>query len=118
MITIILPIPPSLHQLYGVKKGGGKYLTSAYRAWRREADWRIAEQRAQKSAIVGPYTFQLTLPMHCRLDPDNALKAPMDLLVRWNITADDRHCKSATAVKSRDLTGNDCVVTIAEWGTA
>jgi crossover junction endodeoxyribonuclease RusA len=105
-ITLTIPTPPSVNALYGRRKDGGVYLTQKYRAWKREAGWSLLAQHPGK--ILGPYTLNIVVPMTG--DADNRIKAASDLLVSHGVTADDRHCLSATATKEPGR--KDCLVVI------
>lgn len=94
-ITLTIPTPPSVNDLYGRRKGGGVYLKPKYRAWKTEAGWAVQMQRPGK--MFGPYTVLLAVPMLG--DADNRCKATLDLLVSLGITDDDKHCLSITATK-------------------
>lgn len=115
-LTILLPEPPSTNRLF--TGSGRRYKTKAYKAWEKEADGCVIEQRALKSTIRGPYTVRLELSSKSRRDADNCVKGAVDFLVRLAITDDDKHCKEATAIKLEDVPQGTCRVHVAPWVAA
>lgn len=118
-VRLTLPIPPSANNLFanarrkkkGTKKGGGRYITKAYKAWRIEAGWTLMQQRP--GMIVGPYELHIVLPkMRANADIDNKVKPLSDLLVTHGVTDDDKHCRLITV--GRDDTASAVVVTVRE----
>ena len=109
-ITVDLPFPPSVNQIWRVGRGriSGKrtvYRSPEYLDWVREADMSVMAQRQYpKRKITGPFEAHVILSRrHGRGDLDNrASKAVLD----W--------------AQSRDLIRNDsdCRRLIAEWGDA
>lgn len=86
-----LPMPPSVNALFANRKQKGKkgrVPTKRYRAWLRSATmW----ARMQHPAPIGGavhVTFYFCRA-ETKADPDNLLKAPMDLLVKLGLIRDD-----------------------------
>lgn len=91
---ISIPVPPSTNKLYGVGRGGRRYLTEGYRRWRNNAGLMIRSQKPEP--VTGPYKLFLSVPK-TRKDADNMLKPTLDLLVAMKLTPDDRHCRHCEA---------------------
>lgn len=94
-INIRLPIPPSVNNLFvNGKNGQGRYPSSRYTAWKREAQEAILDQ-VIRGGLVLPMTitFQvgltITISEKCRSDLDNCAKAIIDFLVAQGIIQDD-----------------------------
>jgi crossover junction endodeoxyribonuclease RusA len=92
MITIVLPMPPSVNALFRNLTGKGRVKTKAYRKWIKAAD---AEFMTQKRALLGqtpvpsPCEVKFLVPATMRGDASNIIKAGEDWLVSREITADD-----------------------------
>lgn len=93
MITLTIPIPTSTNRLQRSARGGGRYNSKEYEAWKAAAGAEILAQRPQlpiRSLPAGrPYNIVLRLPESVRGDRDNRLKAALDLLAAMGITPDD-----------------------------
>jgi hypothetical protein len=90
MISITLPRPPSLNNLFANKQSGGRHITEAYEAWRVESGWLIKQARLKP--IRGQVKITLSVEDRGRRDLSNAgLKSIEDLLVTHGlIEGDDR----------------------------
>ncbi len=99
---ITIPIPPSVNDLYGVGKGGRRFLKRHVKAWRDEAGWMILDQKPVP--VIGRYRLLLSVPK-TRKDADNMLKPTLDLLVALWLTPDDRHCGLCQAQVVPELKG-------------
>lgn len=110
MITLRLPIPPSVNALYANSRhaGRGRFKTKLYRNWIKEADGYYLTQKPIVS-VVGPYTATIEIPK-TRGDVDNRSKAVLDYLVRVGLTSDDRHCRKVSVAVNETL--DCCEVTI------
>src|SRR5689334_14710473 len=73
MITVVLPMPPSVNQLYATI-GRKRVKTRHARAWHKEAAWTI-KLGAWGQRIEGPWAIGVVLPKAMKGDPDNRLKA-------------------------------------------
>lgn len=103
---ISLPMPPSVNGLYANSKHGGRHKTREYRNWIKNAGWEIKLQKP--ISILGKYKFFLTLPkMPKNADPDNRLKASLDLLVSLKLVQDDssQYCVGSTVAIDEELPG-------------
>jgi Holliday junction resolvase RusA-like endonuclease len=117
MIILNLPVPPSVNQLYGNNKSGkgrGRYKTSAYRAWLRDADLYFAVQKKRIEPMRGPLNVEIRIPAGTRGDASNRIKAPEDYLVSRGITGDDRHNHKVTV--ERDASLDHCRITVTARG--
>jgi Holliday junction resolvase RusA-like endonuclease len=97
---ITIPIPPSVNDLYGVGKGGRRYLKRHVKAWREEAGWMLKDQ--DPVPVTGRYKLFLSVPK-TRKDADNMLKPTLDLLVSLGLTPDDRHCECCLSKVDHEL---------------
>lgn len=84
--------PPSVNTLFTNRRGsnGKKRIpTDRYRVWRRAVDTEIMVQG--RECFEGPVIVAMTFckPDRRKRDLDNLLKAPIDMLVRNGILADD-----------------------------
>ncbi len=98
-VTIVtLPAPPSVNNLWQVI-GKRIALTEAYRAWRREADWRLRAQMAEGAQPVPGHVIVLlgVERSNHRADIDNTVKALLDRLVAAGLIDDDS-CVTGFAV--------------------
>lgn len=115
-VVIKLPVPPSANRIWRV---AGMRTTKAgkvaprvikskpYVAWITEAGWALKGQRPGR--VSGPYDLTIVLPK-VRIDPDNAIKATSDLLVRHDIIDDDKLANDLSV--KRDDAAQLMVVTV------
>jgi crossover junction endodeoxyribonuclease RusA len=89
-ITVAVPMPPSVNQLYA-NVGRRRVKTALARRWHRNASWMI-KLEAKGQQIQGPWAIGVVLPRSMRGDPDNRLKAILDAAVASGTVADDRYC--------------------------
>ena len=111
MITINLPFPPSLNNMF-INGKRGRFRSQRYDSWLQEAGCEILRQRPSK--VSGPVV--LTFEFHegrdnRKRDISNLVKAPEDLLVKHGlIEADDGSivreikCKWSTEVDGVRIT--------------
>jgi len=87
---IDLPSPPTVNKYWTPRKGGGKMLTKAGRAY-REKVWLAVIQKDKPSVITGLVTvlFELYMPDKRRRDVDNLPKGMLDGLTHAGIWTDD-----------------------------
>jgi crossover junction endodeoxyribonuclease RusA len=92
MISLDLPLPPSVNALYRNVPGRGRAKTQAYRTWENAAGWEVRAQAPQP--IAGPVVMRLTFqwPDRRRRDVSNYVKATEDLLVEHKLIEDDSEC--------------------------
>jgi crossover junction endodeoxyribonuclease RusA len=111
-ITVTMPAPPSVNNLFKNAGRKGRVPTPAYEDWKRQAGWQVKAQRQE--AIHGPVAVTIVHGKR-RADLDNLNKAPLDLLVSQGLIDDDSfvrelHCRFA------DVQG--CEVTVQQMGEA
>ena len=113
MLTIRLPLPPSVNNMFGVARTTGRRFKSrTYKRWCEDADFELVRQRANKVRLPGKYSIIIGCPQGMRGDVDNRVKAILDLFVRWGITDDDKHCRRMVAEKVAGIERDTCIVTI------
>lgn len=108
MLTIDLPEPPGVNQLFTKDR----HISKVYRQWRRDAGWELKSKKLRP--VPGKYTALIELYEKTRKDVDACAKAILDLLVRHKITDDDRHCNDVRQIKTGTVNGR-CRVTVSEW---
>lgn len=98
-VTLLLPLPPSVNGLFvNSRRGKGRFLSPAYKAWKWEAFAALASQKTIGfPRVSGPFHFRLTLPRAMRGDVDNRIKAILDFCVAQKITPDDALAQSVSA---------------------
>ena len=103
-MIIVLPVPPSVNELYSPNKNGGRRKSDKYLTWLEQAGkWFLTVKRST-IPVHGKYTFVMRVPARMKGDVDNMAKAALDFLVKMGLTDDDRHCVSATVKRDRLLT--------------
>ena len=104
--TFLLPWPPTVNALWRAYRGQN-ILSAVARAWGRQAEMALMLQKPKP--VKGPVTLHLRLgsPTERRFDPDNRVKAPIDLLVRMGVIEedDDSIVKRLTVEPCCDITG-------------
>lgn len=95
--TFDLPSPPSTNELFFNRRPGvsgkngrklpGRGITKTYAAWKDKAGWDVLRQRTTR--FKGPVTVDFLFQDEGRTDPDNRLKACLDLLVWLHVIEDD-----------------------------
>lgn len=106
MVTLSLPYPPSVNEAFGNNKWGrgkGRYKTSKYQAWIKQADAWFTKQKSEKTIgtpIAGPYTVHMVFSKDKRRwnsDIDNRVKCVSDALKRFRLIEDDSKCEDLRA---------------------
>ncbi len=90
-VSLRLPMPPSVNQLWR-PTGRRLILTEAYKAWRRDAGWTLAQQRPGR--ISGAYCLMISACRASKLDLGNVEKAISDLLQQMRVIDNDRLAES------------------------
>src|SRR5262245_52562479 len=97
MISLSLPLPPSVNRLW--RTGCRRIFRSkTYEAWRKAAGWELAIQRP--GSITGPVKITVAAgrPDRRKRDLDNiATKAVLDLLTLHGVIDDDTSVVKITA---------------------
>lgn len=114
MITLHIPVPPSVNALYFNRRRAtkamrgtnarGRVRTPEYLKWITEAGWRI--QIARQTPIRGPVAITYAISDLGRTDLGNLEKAATDLLVAHRLIEDDnrRIVRKITLEWSKDVT--------------
>ena len=111
-MKVNLPIPPSANNLFG-NRPGGRYPMKHYLEWQEEAGWALKTAKVKFDNKV-PYRFSVLVPRDMIGDVDGRIKAPLDLLVKHEIVADDRFCISVFAERSAFVEPDRCLVSVEE----
>lgn len=92
-VTLELPTPPTVNNLYANGKKG-RYRTPRYLDWLDEAGWTLIGRKPPR--LTGPVDIQIQLNSKVRGDPDNYAKPLLDLCVKHKLIEGD----GPTIVKS------------------
>lgn len=103
-MKIILPVPPSVNELYSPNKGGGMRKSDKYKAWLDQAGRFYLMAKSEIKPVEGPYTMVMKVPATMKGDVDNRAKAALDFLKNIGLTDDDRFCVKATVERNKHLT--------------
>lgn len=90
----------------------GRFKSQKYRDWLDLAGVYLMQQTFQKGSIKGPYSMEIRVPMKCRADITNLLKAPEDALVSIGVLPDDKHCHDARIFRDAAVPEFNCYVTV------
>lgn len=102
-ITIDLPFPPSVNNLFA-NGSKGRFPTQQYRDWQQSAGWKILAERPGR--LPGPVKIILQYEeKNGRRDLDNLAKATLDLLVKHNVIDGDHR----TVVREINLSWSNAV---------
>lgn len=107
-VRLVLPLPPTVNQLWMPDGRGGICRTPAYRAWIDAAGWTLLSQRPGR--VAGAYDITIELPRTARGDADNYIKGASDLCQAHGVIDNDR---MADAVHVIHGDGAEFSVTIA-----
>jgi len=116
---LMLPFPPTVNNLFvNSRRTGGRFPSTQYKLWRREAARVLAGQaplpRFGDAKVV--LTFSFGRPDKRRRDLFNYVKAPEDMLVEAGVIADDSLVERGTVQWAAGVTG--CRVEIEDWQMA
>ncbi len=112
VICYVLSVPTSTNRLF---IGKGKRKTADYTDWIATAGGEILAQRPKmpiKALPSGPYAVTVEIPETDPGDIDNRMKAVLDLLVRMQITPDDRWLWVQGSRRSRTIPSGQIRVVI------
>lgn len=90
-IILRLPPPISTNAIWRSFVRGGRATTiksADYRKWMVDAGAMLEAQRPGR--VEGAYKLSIALPIKCRIDLDNTVKAYSDLLETHQVVANDR----------------------------
>lgn len=102
-VTIEVPMPPSVNQIWRARRSArnGKpsfYLDARYATWKRAAD-NIILATVPRPRIMGHFEVTIVLNAEKRRgDADNRAKAAMDFLQRAGVIENDKLANSVTTV--------------------
>lgn len=91
-LTLYLPYPPTANNLFPTGKGGRRFVSPEYRAWREAAGYALNPQLAGKHLpLPPPYAveYEFRRPDSRRRDCANLEKVCSDLLVVHGVLTDD-----------------------------
>jgi len=113
-VRISLPWPPSTNGLFINVPKRGRVVSQEYGRWRNDAGWLLKSQKPGKFAGAVNITVELCAPKGQSYDPDNRLKAPLDLLKTHGVIVDDsnRYVRSVTALAVHDAA--PCTIIVRE----
>lgn len=117
MVELVLPLPPSVNDLWEYsRKGGAVYKSKKYESWIRNAGWELKLQKPQP--VKGPYTIYIEAqrPDNRRRDLGNLEKAVSDLLQAHRVIEND--CLAESIILRWRGKGNQITIDIREWKDA
>jgi Holliday junction resolvase RusA-like endonuclease len=95
-ITLNLPPPISVNQIWRQKRGG-TYISKPYQDWIRQAglEW-LTQKKGQPRKIEGNFKAVLILAERKsgKGDLDNFVKCVLDFAVKHQLVSDDRLCRA------------------------
>ena len=86
--SYVMPVPPSLNNIYENNRGGGRRKSKAYGAWCLEADWELARQKPVRFDKRVDVSIYIAEPSRAS-DIDNRLKPILDSLQRCGVIERD-----------------------------
>jgi Holliday junction resolvase RusA-like endonuclease len=110
MISVTLPLPPSVNRLY-VRTRAGVVCSSRYLRWKRDAGWVIRAARV-RPLVCESYDAIIYVPQRMKGDIDNRIKAILDLFVSLELVPDDRRVARVTASRSNTTLPGTCDVVL------
>jgi crossover junction endodeoxyribonuclease RusA len=114
MITLDLPISPTINHAYGVARNGRKFIRPAGVAFRQAVCEIVAER--QLPMITGRVSVFIAvhMPTKRRADIDNRVKAALDALTHAGVFLDDSQVDSLHLVRRGVVKGGKMTVVISE----
>ena len=117
MVTLTLPLPPSVNELFAEVNGyDGKprrVTTAGYKAWQTAAAWSIKAQRLP-SLDAARFAVAVRVPVKMRGDVDNRLKPILDALVSNRLTPDDRYAWRVSIERDAAVPAGEAHITLEE----
>lgn len=113
MIVLVLPLPPSVNNLF-VNGKRGRFKSQKYKDWEADAGMYLMQQRFPKGEITGPYVMEIKLPMKVKGDISNRIKAAEDCLVGIGVIPDDRHAHRITVMRDDQVPAEDCYISVEQ----
>jgi crossover junction endodeoxyribonuclease RusA len=110
-VSVVLPWPPAVNNLYLNVKGRGRVKSPRYSNWLNEAGWIIGTTKTGR--IAGPYQIEIhaTRPDKRKRDLDGICKPILDCLVKNGVTDDDSIAQRITLAWSAEGSGVRVVIT-------
>ena len=110
LVTLSLPLPPSVNMAWTNVPGKGRVRTPEYRRWHKLAFEELTAQHPGK--IVGKFCAVINLGrIKRRADCDNRTKPILDLLAGV-VTDDDAHCERVSTGWADDVPAERVVVIV------
>lgn len=116
MITLTLPLPPTINHYYGQRPRGGRYIKPAGLAFRQavaeavaSAGYRTLHGRVSLFAAIYPADRR-------RQDIDNRAKALQDALTHAGVWLDDEQIDELHLVRKEVIKGGQVKVFVTELG--
>lgn len=95
-LTLTMPVPPSLNNIFTNVRGKGRVRTARYRTWARAAGNEVMAQT--KRNFPGPVLVDITCKRpRSNCDVDNYIKGCLDLLVDMAVLSDDKNVQEVRA---------------------
>ena len=107
----VLPLPPSLNNVFVNVPGKGRFKARVYKQWRSAAHWDLISQHPAPRLVASPYRVTISVPTNARADLDNLIKPLLDVLVDAGVMTDDRDVLEIVARKNCATPGR-CVVLV------
>lgn len=114
MLTLALPLPPSLNNAFATFNGR-RIISREYKAWKATAGKAVAEQLASMDRapeVKQHYSLHYRFNINHKSDIGNREKCATDLLVAMKIIPGDQWCDCL--VIERDRTIDGAVVTVRQ----
>lgn len=114
MISLTLPLPPTINHYYGVRPRGGKYIKPAGREFRQTVA-EIVAQAGHKTIEGRVSLFAAIYPADRRKqDIDNRAKSLQDALTNAGVWLDDEQIDELHLVRREVVKGGQVKVVITE----
>jgi len=115
-VTLSLPMPPSVNQLYANARGKGRIKTAKYRDWLTEAGVTLEQQKPDHLSGWVSVTYLICKPDARKRDLMNLEKALSDLLCKHYVIEDDSYITVAKLawVRPEDVLWKDVLVQVTE----
>jgi len=110
LVTLSLPLPPSVNNMFVTVAGKGRVRSQGYCRWHKQAFDEMHLQRPGK--VDGPFCVTIRAGrIRRRSDIDNRIKGILDLL-NGIVTGDDAQCESIAARWADDVPAERVVVEV------
>lgn len=112
MLTLALPLPPSLNNAFATFNGR-RIISREYKAWKKAAGEAVADQLATMDRtpdVKAHYSLHYRFNINHKSDIGNREKCATDLLVAMKIIPGDQWCDRLVIERDRTIEG--AVVTV------